>query len=166
MDRPLLIEYPRFWFRHWLDTLTDASWRIAVLLLFGLLPFLAFWRDELASGERNKALHVLALVANMPTSWLLISFLVVLLLVTVEGSFKKLIAERVQAQEIQESLKSEIARLSENVKSLEAQLQEPKLTIEIIDCDAEEVLGPPSHLPASWGLFGAQTNDKVVLKFK
>lgn len=167
MDEPLLIKYPKRWLLHWWGAIRQGWWKVVVLALFVLLPFLGFLRDEFSSPSTSKALHVVEIISNTPTSWLIIIFMGVLLVMTVEGTFRKALDEAAHVRAQTSSLNDEIIDLQRSLEAARRALTEPKLAIEILDYDASEIVGEePSpisqYISMGMGL-GQETNNQVSI---
>ena len=67
---------------------------------------------------------------------------------------------------MEKALRFDIETAGSAIRDLKIHLQEPQLTIEIVDCDARELLGPPNPFAEGLGLLGPQTNDSVLLMLK
>lgn len=133
----------------------------------GVLPLLGYWRDELGSPELSKALHVLAIISEVPTPYLVIAFLIVLLLMTVEGTFRNTINERAEFDQEAQSLRQKTVALEQSLNDALVKLEAPKLEIEIIDFQAEEIPGPPNPLKdANILFFSGMSNDEVKIKLR
>ena len=85
------------------------------------------------------------MISRIPTSWLIILFLCVLLLMTVEGALRSAITSHQDAQARMSGLEATIAEVRQSLEATQSQLQVPHLSPEILDYDAQE-----NGIPVTW----------------